>query len=224
MRPNYVNNEQEYRISKFLFHKFLHSQTVLDAAEGNYKYINRIHMFFHQHVYVNEDLYLYYKRRHIRHFEVSHSSPHEVSKRFIGITIYFKKIDFGNFLIILFQGTNFGLKKHSAPMQPTMNLDTSSKTLNLQANLKAREVEEIIFNDYHYSHKTWSSLPTAPYTTTLAEGIINGIMKRSLLYGCKRLDTSEFEVEFLVGDEDQALEKEISDNSDIQTAPIPIFH
>ncbi len=87
-------------------------------------------------------------------------------------------------------------------MQPTMNLDTSSKTLNLQANLKAREVKEIIFNDYHYSNKTWSYLPTAPYTTTLAEGIINGIMKRLSLYECKRVDTSEFEVEFLVEDED----------------------
>ena len=106
-------------------------------------------------------------------------------------------------------------------MQPTMNLDTSSKTLNLQAYLKAREVKEIIFNDYHYSNKTWSSLPTAPYTTTFAEGIINGIMKQSSLYGCKQVDTSEFEVEFVVGHEDKALEKEISDNSDIQTA---LFH
>ncbi len=140
-------------------------------------------MFFHQHVYVYEDLYLYYKQRHIRHFEVSHSSPHKVSKTFLGITIYFKNDNLDNLLITLFQGTHFGLKKHSAPMQPTMNLDTSSKTLNLQANLKAREVEEIIFNDYHYSDKTWSSLPTTPYTTTFAEGIINGIMKRSLLYG-----------------------------------------
>ncbi len=91
MRPNYVNNKQEYRILKFLFHKFLHSQTVLNAVKGNYEYINRIHMIFHQHVFVNEDFFLYYKQRHIHHFEVSHSSPHEVSKRFIGTTIYFKK-------------------------------------------------------------------------------------------------------------------------------------
>ncbi len=49
-------------------------------------------------------------------------------------------------------------------------------------------------------------------------------MNQSSLYGCKRVDTSEFEVEFHVGDEDQALEEEISDNSDIQTAPIPIFY
>ena len=81
MRPNYITNDQEYRISKFLFHKFIHSKAVLDAAEGNHDYINRIHMFFHQHIYVHEDLYLYYKRRLIRHLEVSHSSPHEVRRR-----------------------------------------------------------------------------------------------------------------------------------------------
>ncbi len=53
-------------------------------------------------------------------------------------------------------GTNFGLKRHSAPMQPTMNMATSSKALNIQASLKSKEIEEIIFNDYHYKEKTWS--------------------------------------------------------------------
>ncbi len=35
MRLYYVNNAEEYRISKFLLHKFIHSKAVLDAAEGN---------------------------------------------------------------------------------------------------------------------------------------------------------------------------------------------
>ncbi len=77
MRPSYVNDAQEYRISKFLFHKFIHSQGFLDATEGDYDLVNQIHMFFNEHVYVHEDLYLYYKK--IRFMEVSHPTPHEVN-------------------------------------------------------------------------------------------------------------------------------------------------
>ncbi len=40
---------------------------------------------------------------------------------------------------------NLGMKKLSVPMQPTMNMDTSSKTRNTQAYLKAKEIETINF-------------------------------------------------------------------------------
>ncbi len=81
MRPNYVNNSQEYRISKFLLNKFIHFEAVLDADEDNHGLIQCVHMFFHQHVYVHDEMYLYYKRMLIRRFEVSHSSSHEVTCR-----------------------------------------------------------------------------------------------------------------------------------------------
>ncbi len=77
-------------------------------------------------------------------------------------------------------------------MQPTMNMDTSLKTLNIQSNLKVNKIKEIIFQDYHYCEKTWSSLPTSPYTTTVAEGIIVGVMARASLYSCKRIHLSKF--------------------------------
>ncbi len=109
-------------------------------------------------------------------------------------------------------------------MQPTMNMDTSSKTLNTQASLKSKEIEEIIFNDYHYKDKTWSNWPTAPYTTNVAEGIIVSIMECSHLYWCKRVETYSFQVTFQgnvasTGD----VCTEIIDNTDIMSAPIPIF-
>ncbi len=34
------------------------------------------------------------------------------------------------------------MKGHSAPIQPTNNLDTSAKTLNTQANLKCSKVDK----------------------------------------------------------------------------------
>ncbi len=51
---------------------------MFEAAEGNREIIQRIHNFFHNNVFVHENLYLYFKRMKIRHFEVSHSSTHEV--------------------------------------------------------------------------------------------------------------------------------------------------
>jgi len=63
------------------------------------------------------------------------------------------------------------MKNHSASLKPTMGMDFSTQTLNLQSDIKAAELEEIIFKDYKYSNKKWSNTPTAPYTTTFAEGL-----------------------------------------------------
>ncbi len=109
-------------------------------------------------------------------------------------------------------------------MQPTMNMDTSSKTLNTQASLKSKEIEEIIFNDYHYNEKTWSKWPTAPYTTTVVEGVIVSIMDCSQFYSCKRIGNTKFQVNYLdsMTGEDE-LFNEYFDNTKIMTAPIPLF-
>lgn len=40
-------------------------------------------------------------------------------------------------------------------MQPTINIDTSAKTLNVQVNPKFVDLEEIMNQDYHFSDKTW---------------------------------------------------------------------
>ncbi len=58
------------------------------------------------------------------------------------------------------------MKGHSASIQPTMNLDTSAKTLSTQTSLKCSEVDEIIYHDFIWNNKSWSATPTAPYTTS----------------------------------------------------------
>ena len=40
------------------------------------------------------------------------------------------------------KGTNFGLKEHSANIKPTMNMDTSAQTINIQQDIKAAELTE----------------------------------------------------------------------------------
>ena len=69
------------------------------------------------------------------------------------------------------QGTNLGEKQHSAPMQPTMNMDTAAKTLNLQTDVKVSEVEAMIYDDFTKTDKRWSNKPTAPYLVSFGEGL-----------------------------------------------------
>ena len=59
-----------------------------------------------------------------------------------------------------------------------MNLDTAARTINIQQDIKVAELEELICADYEKSDKLWSDLPTSPYTTTFAEGIIHVIAHR----------------------------------------------
>ena len=79
MRPGYVEDDDELNVSKYKLVQFVTSSAVLDAAEGKKDVVARVLHFLQNHVFVHEDLYLWYKRKKIRHFNVSHSSPHEVS-------------------------------------------------------------------------------------------------------------------------------------------------
>ena len=102
--------------------------------------------FLQCHVFVHEHLYLHYLRRTVRHFEQSHSSPHE--------------------------GTNSGIKNHSAPVTPVMGLDVSSSTLNLQANLKAAQLDACLHAEFSNTNKRWSDLPTSPYLLSFGEALM----------------------------------------------------
>ncbi len=79
----------------------------------------------------------------------------------------------------------------SASIQPTMNVDTSVKTLNTQASLKCSKVDEIIYHDFQ-NNKSWSATTTAPYTTSFDEGLIVTEMSRMDLDDCKKVGESTF--------------------------------
>jgi hypothetical protein len=132
---------------------------VFDAADGHHFMIRRILKFLRCHVYTWETLYLHYFRKTLRHFDTSHSSAHE--------------------------GTNNGMKSHSAGVQAMMGVDTSAKAMNTQTNITVAESEELIFHEATCTHKKWSNLPTAPYVVTVAEGLLNKMMSRKKLYHAK---------------------------------------
>lgn len=78
MRSHYVHNNKEYQISKYLLTKFIQSEVGFEATKGKYDIVHHVCMFFHNYFYVHENLYIYFKQKMIGHFEMSHSSPHEV--------------------------------------------------------------------------------------------------------------------------------------------------
>jgi hypothetical protein len=97
--------------------------------------VYKVIKFLQSHVYTWETLYLYYMWNDVMHFDVSHSSAHE--------------------------GTNHGLKSHNCGVKPTINLDSSANTINIQSSIKVQECEDIIFQDATGTHKKWSDLPTS---------------------------------------------------------------
>ena len=126
------------------------------------------------------------------------------------------------------KGTNFGMKNHSAALKPTMGMDTSAHTLNLQSDIKAAEMDEIIFGDYKNSDKRWSSHPTAPYTTSFGEGLIKATYERSPLYTTRRVGDKSFQVMYGDDPNKNSVPKikadfETEDCDDFNDVPIPLF-
>ncbi len=95
MMPGYVEDEDEYNLSKYLLEQFVCSAAVLDAIDGHQFMIARILKFLRYHVYPWETLYIHFYRKTLRHFDTSHSSAHE--------------------------GTTHGMKSHSAGVQAKYN-------------------------------------------------------------------------------------------------------
>ena len=59
MRPGYVEDEEEYKISKYILLQYVCSSTVYTAAEGNLFMIVKLLKWLRGYVFVHEQLYLY---------------------------------------------------------------------------------------------------------------------------------------------------------------------
>ncbi len=121
MTTGNVEDEEDYELSKYLLEKCICSQTTLDVV-GEHPFIVYVIKFLRSHVYTWETLYLHYMWTNVMHFDVSHSSAHE--------------------------GTNHGLKSHRCAVKPTMNLDSSANTINIQSSNKVQECEDIMLHGH----------------------------------------------------------------------------
>jgi hypothetical protein len=171
MTPGYVEDEDEYNISKHLLEKFVCLIPVLGIVDGNTAIDLSILKFLKCHVYTWKTLFLYFKRKHIRNFDTAHSSVHK--------------------------GGNHALKAHTAGIKPTMDFNTSAKPINTQTDIKVAALEDIIYIDVYFRHKRWSQLPTSPYTVSHAEGLLNHMMSRLRLYQAKMIEIGIFQVTYI---------------------------
>lgn len=101
--------------------------------------------FISQKVLPDQKYFLFYERMHIRHYVIAHNSAHE--------------------------GTNFGMKNHTAAMKATHRIDQVGKTSNFQACLKAGQIEAEAYKEY-IKKKAWTKLPTKNDLISIAEGML----------------------------------------------------
>ena len=78
-----------------------------------------------------------------------------------------------------------------------MNLATAVETINIQQDLKAAQLKELVYADYSRQNKLWRSLPTAPHTTTIGEGLMKRVHERSYLYSGKRIGSNTSQITFI---------------------------
>ena len=83
MEPGYVEDDMEYKISKFLLMQFICSAPVLIAAEGQTYMIVKILRSLRGYVFDKEHTYLYFLRKLILTMYTGHSSTHEVTTMFL---------------------------------------------------------------------------------------------------------------------------------------------
>jgi hypothetical protein len=122
----------------------------------------QISFFVHHHVIIYDNLYLFYKKRNVGYFNTRTSSAHE--------------------------GTNFGIKKHTASVRPCQKTYVATRNLSLQSTMKASQMEaESTYTASSYSLR--SSSPTSRHLTTLAESMLSQNFSRIKKYGI-RIDGS----------------------------------
>ena len=130
------------------------------------------------------------------------------------------------------QGTNLGLKKHSAPILPTLGMDDASNRIHIQSNLKAAELDAFCCSEYVNTQKNWSSNPTASDLMPFGEGLVSAEYHRARDKRARRVGVSRFEVRYDPCEDDEIDSDNSVDNksftdveksSEFPGVPIPLF-
>jgi hypothetical protein len=194
MTPGGVESEDEYHVSKQLFFAYLASEEVLDAVDRQQYVLDQASDFVLKHVIVYDAVFLFFKKKFLRHFNGKTSSDHE--------------------------GTNFGIKEHAAAVFPSQRINVAGEKLCLQSTMtKGTQLESE--STYRASSQSlWSQSPTASHVTTLAESIISHANGRTHDYAVNRTVEKSWEVHF-VGHNNYCLETDRLPMH--RNSPIPIF-
>ena len=108
-----------------------------------------------------------------------------------------------------------------------MNLDTSTQTQNVQAAIKAADLDAMLHMKFTQKNKKWSDKPTSPHSTSFGEGLLNVEYERSKLKTVKRTGLKTFEVEmkdFVDLITPDCPPFNVDDTEDFKDVPMPLFY
>lgn len=159
MRPGYCESEDEYHISKVLFFEYLSSHTCLSLCGENKEIQRQIIDFVTRFVLPHEDLFVFFRRKHIRHFDEYNNCSHE--------------------------GTNYGLKSHAAGVLPGHSIDNAGERLTYQAELKYTELAKLAARDFS-SREVWSEMPSTEHLCMRAQALIAVDLTSRLKFAVRR--------------------------------------
>ena len=136
--------EEEFRLSSALFLQLLDSDQFAAAMQTTGA-VNQVKDFYVSRIYPHLDHIVFYKRKHLLHFDTNSNSAHE--------------------------GTNRGMKSHAAPTNPQHTLSKATKVLTHQACLKSLSLQSDLARKIN-SKTLWSEQPTQGNVVDLALNLI----------------------------------------------------
>ena len=151
MKPSYCVDGVEYKISKIVLDALIRSVT---DFIGRYN-ADKIMHFICEHVLVHEDMFLFYKRKCVRHFDESSNSCHE--------------------------GSNHGTKSCAGKVLPNYHIDKSVSKLCRQGVRNSARHNIKVANEVN-STKQWSSLNCANKLISHGLGLLEHQWESTELY------------------------------------------
>jgi hypothetical protein len=136
---------EEFRLSNSLFMMFLDSNEFADALQTP-QAVTQAKEFYKTRIYPNLDHLVFYKRKHLLHFDTNSNSAHE--------------------------GTNRGMKSHAAPTNPQHTLEKAAQVLTHQARLKTLLLQSALSRKAN-STTLWSDQPSQGQLVELAVSLIS---------------------------------------------------
>ena len=130
--------------------KFVQSNQVKDLF--GLIFVESVVLFVRDNVFPHEERFCYFKRHALFHLETHTNCGQE--------------------------GTNNGVKNCASPVMPQSRLDGSIKTLNLNAQIKAKNTSLMVCNKAN-RQKLWSDLPTSAHVTDPCESMLKMEWKRA---------------------------------------------
>ena len=144
MWPKYCETREELKISKCLMLAYLHSRPVRNFLNANLRKI--VHDFLVERVFIHDETFAMCTRMGVCHYEEATNSSHE--------------------------GTNLGMKEHSAPVLSGSSVNFNTAMLNFQSDVKINEILRKSASTVESKRLYSSELPSSDTVTDLCHDLL----------------------------------------------------